>query len=43
MKDGLQHPLRNALSIGHLELVKHLIRKYGTAVKGTAEVVACSL
>ena len=38
MQDEVQHPFRNALLNGHLELAKHIVKKYGTAVKGTAKV-----
>ena len=41
IKDGVQHPLRNALLNGHLDLAKHIIRKYGSAIKGTAKVLHC--
>ena len=41
MKDGVQHPLRNALLNGHLDLAKHIVKKYGSAIKGTAKVDIC--
>ena len=34
----MQHPLRNALLNGNLDLAKHIVRKYGIEVKGTAMV-----
>ena len=40
----MQHPLRNALLNGNLDLAKHIVKKYGIEVKGTTKVNSdCSI